>query len=126
MIRFLLTFMACTAAASLPAIVPAALGQNQAQGQAMPPVADEGPRVAGPTPVAYACAAERGFSVVYNAGESADLLIGDSSFTLKQLQSGSGFRYSDGTVTLAGKGKEAMLEGAPDGVYRDCIARERP
>jgi membrane-bound inhibitor of C-type lysozyme len=121
MVRFLLSLVACIFAGALPAIIPAAIGQTQTA-----PIADEKPPVEGPTPVAYGCAGEQTFSVVYKKGEEADLVMGTKTFTLKQVQGGSGFKYSDGTVTLTGKGREAMLEGAPGGVLRECMAKDRP
>lgn len=120
MLRFLLTLMACIFAGALPAIIPAALGQTQ-----NPPIAAEKPPIDGPRPIAYGCAGAQTFSVVYKKGEEADLIMGTKSFTLKQLPSGSGFKYSDGTLTLTGKGREAMLEGAPGGALRDCIAKDK-
>lgn len=120
MLRFLLTLLACIFAGALPAIIPAALGQTQ-----NPPVAGETPPIDGPKPIAYACAGEQTFSVVYRKGEEADLIMGTKTFTLKQLPAGSGFKYTDGTVTLSGKGREAMLDGAPGGALRDCIAKDK-
>jgi membrane-bound inhibitor of C-type lysozyme len=120
MLRFLLTMAACTVAGALPAIVPAAFGQTQTA-----PTATEKPALEGPTPISYACANEQTFLVVYKAGEEADLMLGTRTFTLKQVPTGSGFKYADGTLTLSGKGEEAMLEGAPGGTLRSCIAKER-
>ncbi|MGE0152913.1 MAG: MliC family protein [Reyranellaceae bacterium] len=121
MLRFLLGMAACGVAGALPAIVPAALGQTQT-----PPTAAETPPVDGPKPTAYACAGEQTFLVVYKAGEAADLVLGTRTFTLKQVPAGSGFRYTDGTLTLVGKGREAILEGAPGGALRECIMRDKP
>lgn len=122
MLRFALTFLACLVAGALPAIVPAALGQNS------PPTAAQGPKIDGPKPVAYRCASERTFSVVFKAGEEADLVMGTKTYTLRQQRSASGFRYSDGTLTLIGKGQEAALEGTPGPVSElsHCVAQERP
>ncbi len=121
MLRFLLTLLACLFAGALPAIIPAAIGQTRT-----PPIADEKPPIEGPAPLAYGCAGGQTFMVVYKRGEEADLIMGTRSFTLRQVPSGSGFRYSDGTLTLVGKGREAMLEGAPGGTLRECIARDKP
>lgn len=121
MLRFLLSLAACVVAGALPAIIPAATGQTQTA-----PIAAEKPPVEVPAPVAYGCAGEQTFSVVYKKGEEADLVMGTKTFTLKQLPVGSGFKYSDGTVTLTGNGREAMLEGVPGGVWRECMAKDRP
>lgn len=120
MLRFLLSLLACTFAGALPAIIPAALGQTQ-----NPPIAAEKPPIDGPKPVAYGCAGEQTFSVVYKKGEEADLIVGAKTFTLKQVPSGSGFKYSDGTLTLSGRGQQVMLEGAPGGTLRGCIAKDK-
>lgn len=120
MLRFLFTLLACLFAGALPAIIPAALSQTQ-----NPPVAAEKPPIDGPRPVAYSCAGEQTFSVVYKQGEEADLIMGTKTFTLKQVPSGSGFKYGDGTLTLTGKGQEAMLEGASGGTLRECMSKDK-
>lgn len=120
MIRFVLSMVACLFAGALPAIVPAALGQSQT-----PPTAAEQSPVRGPEPMSYSCADNQTFLVVYKAGEEADLMFGTRTFTLKQTPTGSGFMYTDGTVTLTGKGQEAMLEGAPGGTLRNCMAQDK-
>ena len=121
MLRFALTFLACLVAGALPAIVPAALGQNS------PPTAAQGAKIDGPKPVAYRCASERTFSVVFKAGEEADLVMATKTYTLRQQRAASGFRYTDGTLTLIGKGQEAALEGTPGpvGGLRHCVAQDR-
>jgi membrane-bound inhibitor of C-type lysozyme len=96
------------------------LGQTQ-----NPPIAGEKPPIDGPRPIAYGCAGGQTFSVVYKKGEEADLVMGTKTFTLKQVLSGSGFKYTDNTLTLTGKGQEAMLEGATGGALRDCIAKDK-
>lgn len=120
MLRIVLTMAACLFAGALPAIVPAALGQTQTQ-----PTAQETPPIEGPKPTSYTCANDQTFLVVYKAGEEADLVFGTRTFTLKQAPTGSGFKYTDGTVTLSGRGEQAMLEGAPGGDLRNCAAQER-
>lgn len=120
MLRFILTIVACLFAGALPAIIPAALGQTQA-----PPTAKDAPPIEGPKPTSYTCASEQTFLVVYRAGEEADLIFGTRTFTLKQTPTGSGFKYTDGTVTLSGRGDQATLEGAPGGDLRNCEAQER-
>jgi membrane-bound inhibitor of C-type lysozyme len=121
MIRIILSFAACIFAGALPAIIPAALGQTQSA-----PNATEKPPVAGPTPTSYTCPNEQTFLVVYKSGEEADLMLGTRTFTLKQVAGGSGFKYTDGTLTLTGKGEEATLEGAPGaGAMRNCMAQKK-
>ncbi|MGE0661000.1 MAG: MliC family protein [Reyranellaceae bacterium] len=123
MLRFLVAFVLCLVMGAMPAIVPAALGQNVPA--AIPPVADEKPPIEGPKPVAYRCASDRTFSVVYKGGEEADLVMGTKTYTLKQQRAASGFRYTDGTLTLIGKGQEATLEGTPVGALHHCLTQDR-
>jgi len=113
---------------AMPAIVPAALGQSMPA--AIPSPTDEEPTIeettaAGPRPVAYRCASERTFSVVYRGGEEANLVMGTNTYTLRQQRAVSGFRYTDGTLTLIGKGQEASLEGTPVGALRHCLTQNR-
>ena len=123
MLRFLVAFVLCLVMGAMPAIVPAALGQSVPA--VVPPTADGKSPVDGPKPVAYRCASDRTFSVVYNGGEQADLVMGTMTYTLRQQRAASGFRYTDGTLTLTGKGQEATLEGTPVGALHHCLTQDR-
>ena len=63
------------------------------------------------TKYVYACAEGKTFEMLaYPAAqERATLTISGKTIELKQERSGSGVRYSDGTVTLIGKGLDAMI-----------------
>ncbi len=81
-----------------------------------------------PEAVAYRCADGVEMGVTYSGRATglegtADLLWDGQSFPLKQEVSGSGVRYTDGTVTLVTKGDEAFVEKAGEVVLRDCNAK---
>lgn len=66
----------------------------------------------------YECPDGFGF-VVRIEGETAWLFLPRKTLSLPHVASGSGARYSDGTVSYWGKGEEALLE-AGDEVHRGC------
>ena len=78
--------------------------------------------------VLYRCAGDVEMGVTY-AGRAtgmegtAELIWDGKTFPLKQDVSGSGVRYTDGTLTLATKGDEAFVEKAGEIVLKDCNAK---
>ena len=81
-----------------------------------------------PETVAYRCADGVEMGVTYSGRATglegtADLLWDGQSFPLKQEVSGSGARYTDGTVTLVTKGDEAFVEKVGEVVLKDCNAK---
>ena len=78
--------------------------------------------------VQYRCADNVELGVTY-AGRAtglegtADVLWDGKSFPLKQDVSGSGVRYTDGTLTLVTKGDEAFVEKLGEVVLKDCNAK---
>lgn len=81
-----------------------------------------------PETISYRCAGAAEIVVVY-AGRAAGtegtatLTWEGHSFVLKQDISGSGARYTDGTLSLSSKGDEAFVEKAGEMVLRDCNAQ---
>ncbi len=78
--------------------------------------------------VLYRCAGEVEMGVTYAGAAtglagSAELLWDGKTFPLKQEISGSGGRYTDGTLTLVTKGDEAFVEKAAEIVLKDCNAK---
>jgi len=75
--------------------------------------------------VSYRCAGPVDITIAY-AGHAtgleglAELNWEGHSFMLQQVVSGSGTRYSDGTVTLSTKGDEAYVEKDGEMVLSDC------
>jgi membrane-bound inhibitor of C-type lysozyme len=62
-----------------------------------------------PKQVAYMCDGGVSLTVTFdNAGKAIVVRPGAAPATLEQQVSGSGFRYSDGTSELSGKGDEAL------------------
>gem|GEM_PF-1254492 len=75
---------------------------------------------AGPIPVSFTCADGQMFDVVYE-GEKATVTISGTTEVLDQKLSGSGFRYGNDKITLAGKGNEAVIVDAQDNtIAGDC------
>lgn len=71
--------------------------------------------------VSYACIGDQRISVRYFLGQTrADLSYEGKTFSLNQLPSGSGIRYSDGNLTLLGKGDEAFVEQAGARLFDGC------
>ena len=58
---------------------------------------------------AYICGKES-FTVEFTKDRKAIFKMGDREALLSAVVSGSGFRYSDGILTLSGKGDEASVE----------------
>lgn len=81
-----------------------------------------------PETVAYRCADGVEMGVTYSGRATglegvADLIWDGQTFPLKQDVSGSGARYTDGTLTLVTKGDEAFVEKMGDVVLKDCNAK---
>ena len=78
--------------------------------------------------VLYRCAGDVEMGVIYSGRATgmegtAELIWDAKSFPLKQDVSGSGARYTDGTLTLVTKGDEAFVEKAGEVVLKDCNAK---
>ncbi len=78
--------------------------------------------------VSYRCGDGVEMAVVY-AGRAtglqgtADLIWDAKGYRLKQVVSGSGSSYTDGTLTLVTKGDEAFVEKSGETVLKDCVAK---
>ena len=69
----------------------------------------------------YKCADGTRFDVLMApAGERAKLELGGVLYDLKQVPSGSGAKFSDGTTTYWSKGRDATIERSGKTVRRDC------
>ncbi len=67
----------------------------------------------------WACAQGAAFSVRFE-GARAQVFAGGQVYTLPQTESGSGIRYSDGTVEYREHQGQATLSGARGGPYNNC------
>lgn len=71
--------------------------------------------------LAYKCPDGTRFDVlVAPAADKVKLELGGVMYELKQVRSGSGAKYSDGTLSYWSKGKEALIERGKKVVHRDC------
>lgn len=67
----------------------------------------------------WTCDGGAAFSVRF-AGESAEVFAAGRVYTLSQAATGSGIRYTDGTVDYREHQGEASLGGAFGGPYNNC------
>lgn len=69
----------------------------------------------------YTCADGTRFGVLmWPSGDRARLELGGVLYELKQVRSGSGARFSDGTTVYWSKGREATIERSGRVIHRDC------
>lgn len=76
--------------------------------------------------VDYRCADGAVMSVTYMANRTdggAEMHWDGHTFPLQQETTGSGARYTDGTLTLFAKGDEAFVQKGGETVLRDCNAK---
>ncbi|MGI0487351.1 MliC family protein [Pantanalinema rosaneae CENA516] len=78
------------------------------------------------TRVWYRCDANKGFYAVYrpDGSDSVRLTFGSKVITLPQVESASGARYSNGSVTLNTKGDEAFVEVGDKVLFDNCVAQQ--
>jgi membrane-bound inhibitor of C-type lysozyme len=72
--------------------------------------------------VQYRCDQGKGFKAVFLSNETVRTTFGSKVLTLPQVESGSGFRYSDDSVTLVGKGNTASVEVGDRVLFDNCVA----
>ena len=81
-----------------------------------------GPLISNPSApkgTAFQCEGGRTFSVEYVSG-GAILYVTGQALRLKQVESASGTKYTDGAMTLWTKGADAMLLFNDAPFYRNC------
>ncbi|WP_432810793.1 MliC family protein [Pantanalinema sp. GBBB05] len=80
-----------------------------------------------PTKVSYRCDANKGFHAVYrpDGSDNVRLTFGSKVITLPQVESASGAKYSNGSVTLNTKGDEAFVEVGDKVLFENCVAQQR-
>jgi membrane-bound inhibitor of C-type lysozyme len=76
--------------------------------------------VAKPDRFTFACASGSSFTVSYDGKGAAMVEAGGKSYTLPSALSGSGARYSDGSVEFWEHQGKATLTGAVGGPYEAC------
>jgi membrane-bound inhibitor of C-type lysozyme len=70
----------------------------------------------------YICG-KKSFTVEFTKDRKAILKMGNRKATLSAVVSGSGFRYSDGVLTLSGKGDEASVEENGKALFHSCTVK---
>ncbi|UBF25491.1 MliC family protein [Kovacikia minuta CCNUW1] len=71
--------------------------------------------------VRYKCDAGKSFDAVYYSNQTVKATFGSKVITLPQVESGSGIRYSNGSVTLHGKGDTAFVEVGDRVLFDNCV-----
>lgn len=74
------------------------------------------------TKAVYKCDEGKSFSAVYRNDGTAETTFGSKVITLNQIESGSGARYSNGSVTLYIKGDTAFVEVGDNRLFANCVA----
>jgi membrane-bound inhibitor of C-type lysozyme len=70
----------------------------------------------------YICG-KKSFTVEFTKDRKAIFKMGDREALLSAVVSGSGFRYSDGVLTLSGKGDEASVEENGKALFHFCTVK---
>ena len=68
----------------------------------------------------WRCDGGAAFSARIKSGGTAEVFAGGQVYSLPHTQSGSGARYTNGTVEYWERGGEATLTGAHGGPYSNC------
>jgi membrane-bound inhibitor of C-type lysozyme len=68
----------------------------------------------------WRCDGGAAFSLRYNNLGAAEVFAGGQTYTLPQAESGSGARYSNGSVEYSEHQGRATLTGAHGGPYENC------
>lgn len=91
---------------------------------ALPTLAQE-PKTVVTSSAVYACDEGKGFKAVYlKTGEARSVraTFGSKVFVLPSVETGSGAKYSDGSVTINTKGDEAFVEVGDKKLFTNCVA----
>lgn len=77
--------------------------------------------------IKYQCDEDKAFTAEYlqNSQNSVRATFGSKVITLPQVESASGTRYSDGSVTLSTKGYEAFVQVGDDILFKNCSTTQR-
>lgn len=74
------------------------------------------------TTAVYQCDGGKGFSAKYFDNETVQATFGSKVIVLPQIQSASGAKYSNGSVTIFAKGDEAMVDVGDTQLFKNCVA----
>ncbi len=74
------------------------------------------------TTAVYQCNDAKGFSAKYFDNETVQATFGSKVMVLPQTPSGSGAKYSDGSVTIFTKGDTATVDVGDTQLFTNCVA----
>lgn len=69
----------------------------------------------------YQCDDGKGFTAQYRDDKTVRATFGSKVFELPQVESASGARYSNGSVTISTKGDEAFVEVGDKRLFENCV-----
>lgn len=69
----------------------------------------------------YQCDDGKGFTAQFRDDNSVRATFGSRVFVLPSVETASGARYSDGSVTISTKGKEAFVDVGENALFRNCV-----
>ena len=72
--------------------------------------------------ISYRCEEGKGFVAAYLSNDDMRATFGSKEFVLPQVESASGAKYSNGSVTVFTKGDEAMVDLGNQPFFRGCVA----
>jgi membrane-bound inhibitor of C-type lysozyme len=76
--------------------------------------------------VQYKCDEGKGFLAEYRSNSTVQAIFGSKVLTLPQVESASGIRYSDGSVTLYSKGEGAFVDVGDKRLFNNCVVQKSP
>jgi membrane-bound inhibitor of C-type lysozyme len=74
----------------------------------------------------YQCADRKSFSARVFDDKTMESTFGSKVVVLKQAETASGTKYTDGSVTVYTKGDESFVEVGSKKVFADCVAVSAP
>jgi membrane-bound inhibitor of C-type lysozyme len=75
--------------------------------------------------VSYRCDDGKGFTAEFRDDATAKTTFGSKVIVLTQDTAASGIRYSNGSVTLVGKGPNAFVEVGDNTLFANCVETGR-
>jgi membrane-bound inhibitor of C-type lysozyme len=76
--------------------------------------------------VQYKCDEGKAFQAEYRSNSTVQTIFGSKVLTLPQVESASGIRYSDGSVTLYSKGEGAFVDVGDKRLFNNCVVQKSP
>lgn len=70
----------------------------------------------------YKCDDGKGFKAEYLEGDELRATFGTKVFVLPKVESASGAKYSNGSVTISTKGDEALVDVGDKRLFSNCVS----